>query len=113
MSSGYSLDVEFNSASNELSQNLVYMLAIKWESKSTIKFQFKMGLQKITQIPRHHVLANQNALKFKKGEPLKQLFNINLGIVIIKKLLFLFVFSTYIPVFLLKFRSRELVGCRI
>ena len=30
-----------------------------------------------------------------------------------KKLLFVFVFSTYLPVFLLKFRSRELVGCRI
>ena len=31
----------------------------------------------------------------------------------IKKLLFVFVFSTYFPVFLLKFRSRELVGCGI
>ena len=30
-----------------------------------------------------------------------------------KKLLFLFVFSTYIPVFLLKFKSGELIGCRI
>ena len=30
-----------------------------------------------------------------------------------KKLLFVFVFSTYLPVFLLKFRSRELVGCGI
>ena len=31
----------------------------------------------------------------------------------IKKLLFLVVFSTYLPVFLLKFRSREHVGCVI
>ena len=29
------------------------------------------------------------------------------------KTTFLFVFSTYIPVFLLKFRSREIVGCGI
>ena len=73
-----------------------------------------MGLPKIIQIPCHHVLANQNDLKFKKGAPLKQIFNINLGIGIIKKKLhFLFVFSTYLPVFLLKFRSEELVGCGI
>ena len=31
----------------------------------------------------------------------------------LKKLLFLFVFSTYLIVFLLKFRSGELVGCGI
>ena len=30
-----------------------------------------------------------------------------------KKTNFLFVFSTYLPVILLKFRSRELVGCKI
>ena len=30
-----------------------------------------------------------------------------------KKLLFLFVFSTYLRVFLLKFQAEELVGCRI
>ena len=30
-----------------------------------------------------------------------------------KKLLFLFVFSTYLPVFLLKFQSEEFVGCGI
>ena len=30
-----------------------------------------------------------------------------------RKLLFLFIFSTYLIVFLLKFRSRELVGCGI
>ena len=58
-----------------------------------------MDLQKIIKIPCHHVLANQNALKLKKGAPLKQFFSINLGIGIIKKLLFLFVFSTYLPFF--------------
>ena len=30
-----------------------------------------MGLPNIIQIPCHHVLANQNALKFKMGAPLK------------------------------------------
>ena len=40
---------------------------------------------KIIQIPCHHELANQNALKFKKGAPIKQFFNINLGIGIIKQ----------------------------
>ena len=71
-----------------------------------------MGLPKIIQIPCH-VLANQNALKFKQGAPLKQFFNINLGIGIIKKLLFWFVFSTYLPMFLLTFRSGELIRCII
>ena len=47
-----------------------------------------MGLPKIIQIPCHHVLANQNDLKLKKGAPLKQFFNINLGIGIIKKTTF-------------------------
>ena len=60
----------------------------------------------------HHVLSNQNALKFKKGAPLKQIFNINLGIGIITKTTF-YVFLTYIYVFLLKFWSRELVGYEI
>ena len=72
-----------------------------------------MGLPKIIQISCHHVLANKIALKFNKGAPLKQIFNINLGIGIIKKLLFLFIFLTYLHVCLLKFRMRELVGCRI
>ena len=72
-----------------------------------------MGLPKIIKIPCHHVLPNQNVLKLKKAPPLKQFFNINLGIGIIKKLLFLFVFSTYLPVFLLKFRVGGLIGCRI
>ena len=72
-----------------------------------------MGLLTFTQIPCHHVLANEIALNLNYRIGLKHFFNINLGIGIIKKLLFLFVFSTYLPVFLLKFRSGELVGCRI
>ena len=72
-----------------------------------------MCLPKIIQIPCHHVLGNQNDLKFKKEAPLKQFFNINLGIGITKKTTFLFVFSTYLLVFLIKFRSGELVGCGI
>ena len=44
-----------------------------------------MDLPKIIQIPYHHVLANKNALKLKKGAPLQQFFSINLGIGIIKK----------------------------
>ena len=72
-----------------------------------------MGLPKIIQIPCHHVLANQNALKLKKGEPIKQICNINLGLGIIKKLLLLFVFFTYLPNVLLKFWSGELIRCGI
>ena len=72
-----------------------------------------MGLLKIIQIPCHHVLANQNALKFKKGAPLKQFLKYKFGDRYHKKTIFLFVFSTYLPVFLLKFRLGELVGCII
>ena len=61
------------------------MQLLHWNQR---KFQFKIGLPKIIQIPCHHVLANQNALKFKKGEPLKQSFHINLGICIIRKTTF-------------------------
>ena len=71
-----------------------------------------MGLLTLTQIPCHHVLANEIALNLKYCIGLKHFFNINLGMGIIKKLFFLFVFSTYLPVFLL-FRSGELIGCRI
>ena len=72
-----------------------------------------MGLLTFIQIPCHHVLANQISLKLKYRIGLKDFFNINLGIGIIKKLLFLFLFSTYLPVFLLKFWAREILGCRI
>ena len=72
-----------------------------------------MGLSTLIQIPCHHVLANEIALNLKYRIGLKHFFNINLGIGIIKKILFLFVFSTYHPLFLLKFQSGELVGCGI
>ena len=72
-----------------------------------------MGILTLTQIPCHHVSANEIALNLKYRIRLKQIFNINLGIGIIKKLHFLFVFSTYLSVILLKFRSGELVGCGI
>ena len=72
-----------------------------------------MGLLSLTQILCHHVLANEIDLNLKYRIGLKHFFNINLGIGIIKKILFLFVFLTYLPVFLLKFRLGELVRCRI
>ena len=62
-----------------------------------------MGLLTFIQIPCHHVLANEIALNLKYRIGLKHLFNINLGIGIIKKPTFLFVFLTYIHVFLLNF----------
>ena len=66
-----------------------------------------MGLLTLTQIPCHYVLANEVALNFKYCIGLKHFLNINLGIGIIKKkLIFLFVFSTYILVFLLKLQER-------
>ena len=72
-----------------------------------------MGLLTLIQIPCHHVLANEIALNLKYSIGLKHFFNINLGIGNIKKLLFLFIFSTYLPVFSLKFRSGEIVKCII
>ena len=77
------------------------------------KFQLKMGLSTLIQIPCHHVLANEIALNLKYRIGLKHFFNINLGLDIIKKTTFLFVFLTYLLVFLPKFRSGELVGCGI
>ena len=72
-----------------------------------------MGLLTLTQIPCHHVLSNEISLNLKYRIGLKHFFNINFRIGIINKLLFLFVFSTYLPMFLLKFRSREIIGCGI
>ena len=72
-----------------------------------------MGILTLTQIPCHHVLANEIALNFKYCIGIKHLFNINLGICIIKKTIFLFVFSRYLLVILLKFRLGELPGCEI
>ena len=57
------------------------------------------------------MLANEIALNLKYRIGIKHFFNINLQIGIIKKTTFLFVFSTYLPVFLLKSQSGELVGC--
>ena len=72
-----------------------------------------MGILTLFQIPCHHVLSNAIAINLKYHIGLKLFFNINLGIDIIKKTTILFVFSTYLPVFLLKFRSGELIGCGI
>ena len=72
-----------------------------------------MGLLTFIQIPCHHVLANEMDLNLKYHIGIKQFFNINLGIGIIKKVLFLVIFLTYLPVFFLKFRLGELIGCRI
>ena len=47
-----------------------------------------MGLLTLTQIPCHHVLANEIALNLKYRIGLKHFFNINLGIGIIKKTTF-------------------------
>ena len=52
------------------------------------KFQLKMGLLTLTQIPCHHVSANEIALNLKYRIGLKHFFNINLGICIIKKTTF-------------------------
>ena len=48
-----------------------------------------MGLLTSTQIPCHHVLANEITLNLKYRIGLKHFFNINLGIGIIKKTPFL------------------------
>ena len=69
-----------------------------------------MSLLTLIQIPCHHVLVNEIALNLEYRIGLKHFFNITLEICIIKKTNFLFVFSTYLPVFLLKFQSGQLVG---
>ena len=47
-----------------------------------------MGLLTLIQIPCHHVIANEIDLNLKYHIGLKQIFNLNLGIVIIKKTTF-------------------------
>ena len=47
-----------------------------------------MGLLTLSQIPCHHVLANEIDLDLKYSIGLKHIFNINLGIGIIKKTTF-------------------------
>ena len=59
-----------------------------------------MGLLTFIQIPCHHVLANEIALNLKYPIGLKHLFNINLGIRIIKKTtFFVCIFDIYPRVF--------------
>ena len=72
-----------------------------------------MGLLTLTQIPCHHVLANEIALNLKYRIGIKHFFNINLGIGIIKKTTFFVCIFDISPHFLLKFQSGELVGCGI
>ena len=72
-----------------------------------------MGLLTLNQIPCHHVLSNEIALNLKYRTGLKHFFIINLGIGIIKKDTFFVCISTFLPIFLLKFQSGELVGCGI
>ena len=47
-----------------------------------------MGLSTLIEIPCHHVLTNEIDLNLKYHIGLKQIFNINLGIGIIKKTTF-------------------------
>ena len=73
-----------------------------------------MGLLTLIQIPCHHVLVNEITLNLKYCIGLKQIFNINLGIGIIKKNYFFSSYFRHISLcFLLKFWSGELVGCGI
>ena len=59
-----------------------------------------MGLLTLTQIPCHHVLANEIDLNLKYHIGLKHFFNINLGIGIIKKItFFICIFDMYPHVF--------------
>ena len=62
-----------------------------------------MGLLTLTQIPCHHVLANEIVLNLKYSMGLKPFFNINLGIGIIKKLLFCLYFWHISPCFYANF----------
>ena len=57
-----------------------------------------MGLLNIIQIPCHHVLANEIALNL-NYRIVKQIFDINLGIGIIKKLLLFRIFDIHPCVF--------------
>ena len=72
-----------------------------------------MGLLTFIQIPCRYVLANEISLNLKYRIGLKHFFNINLGIGIIKKTTFFICIFEISLVFLLKFRSGELVGCGI
>ena len=71
-----------------------------------------MGLLTLIQIPCNHVLANEIDLNLKYCIGIKHFFNINLGIGITKKLPFLFVFSTYLPVFYSNFDQESLLDAK-
>ena len=58
-----------------------------------------MGLLTLTQIPCHHVLANEISLNLKYHIGLKQIFNINLVLGIIKKYFFVRIFDISLYVF--------------
>ena len=59
-----------------------------------------MGFLTLTQIPCHHVLANEIALNLKYRIGLQRFLNINLGICIIKKTTyFVCIFGIYPHVF--------------
>ena len=64
-----------------------------------------MGLLTLTQIPCHHVLANEIVLNFKYRIGIKKKFNINLVIGIIEKTTFFVCIIDISPYVLLKFRS--------
>ena len=71
-----------------------------------------MGLLTLIQIPYHHLLANKIALNLKYH--LKQFFNINLGIGIIKKsTFFVRIFDISPSAFTQILRSGKLPGCEI
>ena len=66
-----------------------------------------MGLLTLTQIPCHHVLANEIALNLKYRIGLKHLFNINLRIRIIKKTTFFCLYFRHISSFFYSNFDRE------
>ena len=63
----------------------------------------------LIQIPCHHALANETALNLKYRMGLKHFFNINLGINIIKKLLFCLYFRHISPCFYSNFDQESLL----
>ena len=72
-----------------------------------------MGLLSLTQIPCHHVLANEIASNLKYRIGIKQIFNINLGIGIIKKLFFCLYFRHISPCFYSNFDRESLIDVEL
>ena len=58
-------------------------------------------------------ISIQNGPPKKNNKIIVKIIFINFGGRKEKKLIFLFVFSTYLPVILLKFRLGEIIGCNI